>query len=150
MGGFITGKPELIKFYKQKARQFLFSNTLTIPDTAAILEGLAILEESDAPVKKLWENTNYLKAQLEKSGFDIGNSQTPITPIMLGDEEVAVNFSLKLYEKDIFATPIVYPMVPKEKARIRVIPSAAHSREDLDKGISAIVKIGKELKVINR
>ncbi|MDO8599832.1 MAG: aminotransferase class I/II-fold pyridoxal phosphate-dependent enzyme, partial [bacterium] len=148
MGGFITGKKVLIDFYKQKARQFLFSNALTIPDTAAILEGIKILEESDVLVKKLWSNANYLKSEFKKLGFDTGHSESPITPIILGEEIVAREFSTKLFEFDVFATPIVFPMVAKDKARIRVIPSAAHSKEDLDFGIKAFEKVGKELKVI--
>lgn len=149
MGGFITGKASLINFYKQKARQFLFSNALTIPDTAAVLEGVKLLEESDELVKKLWDNTNYLREEFKKLGFDTSHSKTPITPVMLPDEDLARQFSAKLFELDVFATPIVFPMVPKGKARIRVIPSAAHSREDLDFGISAFAKIGKELQVIS-
>ncbi|MEK9178768.1 MAG: aminotransferase class I/II-fold pyridoxal phosphate-dependent enzyme, partial [Patescibacteria group bacterium] len=148
MGGFITGKKSLISFYKQKARQFLFSNALTIPDTAALLEAVKILQESSELVDKLWENTKYIKSEFAKLGFDIGHSETPITPVMIPDEEQAREFSSKLFEEDVFATPIVFPMVAKGKARIRVIPSASHSREDLDKGISAFGRIGKEMGVI--
>lgn len=148
MGGFITGKKVLIDFYKQKARQFLFSNALTIPDTAALLEGVKILEESDEKVKKLWDNAKYLKEEFKKLGFDTGHSETPITPVMLPDENIAREFSAKLFEEDVFATPIVFPMVAKDKARIRVIPSAAHSREDLDFGIKAFEKVGKVLGVL--
>lgn len=149
MGGFITGKKSLIQFYKQKARQFLFSNALTIPDTAAILEGVKILESSDDLVKKLWENTDYIKKQFQALGFDTGNSKTPITPIMLGDENMALAFSSRLMELDVFATSIRFPMVPKGTARIRVIPSASHSKEDLDFGIRAFEKVGKELKILS-
>ncbi|OGH06312.1 MAG: 8-amino-7-oxononanoate synthase [Candidatus Levybacteria bacterium RBG_13_35_9] len=148
MGGFITGKKELIDFYKQKARQFLFSNALTIPDTAALVEAVKILEESDVLVKKLWDNTNYVKSELKKLGFDTGNSETPITPIMIYDEEKAKQFSVALYEEDVFATPIVFPMVAKDASRIRVIPSASHDKKDLDFGIAAFKKVGKELKVL--
>lgn len=147
MGGFLAGKKTLIDFYKQKARQFLFSNALTIADTAAILEGVKILEESDELVRKLWDNTNYLREEFKKLGFDTGSSKTPITPVLMGDEDLARQFSAKLFDLDVFATPIVFPMVPKGKARIRVIPSAAHSKKDLDFGIEAFSKIGKELKV---
>ncbi len=147
IGGFITGKKELITFYKQKARQYLFSNALTIPDTAALIEAVKILEESDALVKKLWDNTKYLKSEFARLGFDIGHSETPITPVMLSEEDLAREFSTKLFELDVFATPIVFPMVPKGKARIRVIPSASHSRQDLDKGIKAFEKVAKELHV---
>lgn len=148
MGGFITGKKALVDFYKQKSRQYLFSNALTIPDTAALIEAVKILEESDDLVKKLWENAKYLKEEFRKLDFDTGNSETPITPVMILDEEKAREFSTKLFEEGVFATPIVFPMVAKGKARIRVIPSASHSKEDLDRGISAFGKIGKLLKVI--
>lgn len=148
VGGFIAGNKTIIGFYKLKARPRLFSIAMSIPDTAASLEAIKILLESDAPVKKLWENVEYLRLEFKKLGFDTGNSQSPITPVMLGDEEVAKTFSSKLFEKDVFATPIVFPMVPKGKARIRVIPSASHSKEDLDKGIKAFEKIAKELGII--
>lgn len=148
MGGFITGKKVLIDFYKQKARQFLFSNALTIADTAAALQGVKILEQSDKLVKKLWENTNYIKAEFKKLGFDIGQSETPITPVMVGDEDLARTFSSKLFELGVFATPIVFPMVAKGKDRIRVIPSASHSKKDLDFGIKAFATVGKQLKII--
>lgn len=148
MGGFVTGKKVLIDFYKQKARQLLFSNALTIPDTAALIEAVDILQESDERVKKLWENTEYLKKRFQQLGFDTGNSKTPITPVMLGDEEKALTFSNKLMEEGVFATTIRFPMVPKGTARIRVIPSASHSREDLDFGIAAFERIGKELRLI--
>lgn len=148
MGGFITGKKVLIDFYKQKARQFLFSNALAIADTAAALEGVKILEESDELVKKLWDNANYLKEEFNKLGFDTGQSQTPITPIMMPDEDLARQFSAELFELGVFATPIIFPMVAKDKSRIRVISSAAHSKKDLDFGIKIFAKVGKELKVI--
>ena len=148
IGGFITGKEALIDFYKQKARQFLFSSALTIPDTAALLEGVKILESSDELVKKLWDNTKYIKTAFKQLGFDIGQSVTPITPVMLGEENLAISFSAKLFEEGVFATPIKFPMVAKGKSRIRVIPSASHSKEDLDFGIKAFKKVAKELKVL--
>lgn len=148
MGGFITGRKSLVSFYKQKARQFLFSNALTIPDTAALLEAIKILEESDELNRKLWDNTKYIKEGFQKLGFDTGHSETPITPVMIGDEEKAREFSIKLFEQDVFATPIVFPMVPRGKARIRVIPSASHSKEDLNTGLSAFEKISKEMKLV--
>ncbi|MBI2028259.1 MAG: aminotransferase class I/II-fold pyridoxal phosphate-dependent enzyme [Candidatus Levybacteria bacterium] len=147
-GGFIAGKKVLIEFYNQKARQRLFSIALTIPDAAAALEAVNILQKSDTVVKKLWDNVNYLKSEFKKLGFDIGKSETPIIPIMLHDENLAINFSTKLFELGVFATPIKFPMVSKGKARIRVIPSASHSKEDLDLGIKAFEKIGRKLNVI--
>lgn len=147
IGGFIAGKKSLIDFYNQKARQRLFSIALTIPDTAAALEAVKILQESNDVVKKLWDNVNYLKSKFRKLGFDVGHSQTPIIPVMLGDEEIAKQFSAGLFKENVFATPIVYPMVVQGKARIRVIPSAAHSKEDLDFGIKAFKKVAEELKI---
>lgn len=149
VGGFIAGKKSLIEYYKMNSRQRLFSIALSLADTAAALEGIKILLESDEPVKKLWENTDYIKSKFIEMGFDVGNSKSPITPVMIGDEEKAKEMSIKLYDLDIFATPIVFPMVAKGKARIRVIPSASHTKEDLDKGLSAFEKVGKEMEVIN-
>ncbi|MBP9716635.1 MAG: aminotransferase class I/II-fold pyridoxal phosphate-dependent enzyme [Candidatus Levybacteria bacterium] len=145
LGGFIAGNKTLIGFYKLKARQRLFSIALSIPDTAAALEGIRILQNSGDLVDKLWENVNYIRAEFKKLGFDTGRTETPITPVMIGDEDKAKEFSVKLFELDVFATPIVFPMVGKGKARIRVIPSAAHSREDLDKGIDAFRRVKGEL-----
>lgn len=144
-GGFIAGNKTLIGFYKLKARQRLFSIALSIPDTAAALEGIKILLSSEYLVDKLWENVNYLRAEFKKLGFDTGKTETPITPVMIGDEDKAKEFSTKLFELDVFATPIVFPMVPKGSARIRVIPSAAHKKKDLDKGIEAFKKVKSEL-----
>ena len=148
VGGFIAGNKTIIGYFKLKARPRLFSIALSMPDSAAALEAIKILLESDAPVKKLWENVNYLRNGFKKLGFDIGHSESPIIPVMLGDEEVAKEFSNKLFEEDVFATPIIFPMVAKGKARIRVIPSASHTRQDLEKGLKAFEKIAKELKII--
>lgn len=148
LGGVIAGKRELIEYYRQKGRPYLFSTGLTVADTAAVIEGVKILSESESLVKKLWENARYLKNGLKKLGFDTGNSQTPITPVMLGDENLAKEFSLKLLSKGVFATPIKFPMVALGKARIRVMPSSSHSKKDLDFGLKAFKEVGSELKVI--
>ncbi len=148
MGGFITGSSDLISFYRQKARQFLFSNGLSVPDTAALIEAVKILEESDDRVKKLWENGDYLREKFNSLGFDCGQSETPIVPVMLGGEDTAVEFSSKLLENGVYATPIKFPMVPKGTARIRVMPSAAHNKEDLDFGVNAFAKVAKEMSIL--
>jgi len=145
MGGFISGKKELIDLYRQKARQFMFSNALSVPDTAALIEVFDILIQSDELVNKLWENANLLKSQVKKAGFDVGNSQSPITPLMLGDEDTAGQFAAKLFEEGVFATAIRFPMVPKGKARIRLIPSASHSKEDIEFAVEKIMKVGKSV-----
>ncbi len=148
LGGVIAGKSELIDYYKQKARPFLFSTGLTVADTAAIIEAIRVLTKSSTLVKKLWDNAQYLKRGFKKLGFDTGRSETPITPVMLGDENLAKNFSAKLFENGVFATPIKYPMVALGKARIRVMPSASHSKKDLDVGLAVFAKVGKELGVL--
>lgn len=148
MGGVLAGKKELIDYYRQKTRQFLFSTSITVPDTAALIQAVEILEKSDEPVKKLWENANYLKNNFAKMGFDTGKSETPIIPVMVGDELAAAELSKALFDEDVFATPIKYPMVALGKARIRVIPSAIHSKNDLDFGLSKFEKLGKSLSLI--
>ncbi len=148
LGGVITGKKELIEYYRQKGRPYLFSTGLTVADCAAVIEGVKILTKSKSLVKTLWSNAAYLKKELEKAGFNTGVTQTPITPVMLGDENLAKEFSKRLYERGVFATPIKFPMVAMGKARIRVMPSAVHTKKDIDYGVAAFVAVGKELKVI--
>ncbi len=148
IGGFIAGKKDLIEYYRQKSRPLLFSNGLSIPDTAALIESVKILSQSDNLVKKLWRNADYLKTSFKKLGFDIGRSETPIIPIMLGDENLAKNFSSELFKRGVYATTIKFPMVPMGKARIRVIPSAIHAKKDLNFGLSKFAEVGRELGVI--
>ncbi len=148
LGGVIAGKRELIEYYRQKGRPYLFSTGLTVADAAAVIEGVKILTKSKALVKKLWDNAAYLRKELQKLGFDTGVTETPITPVMLGDENLAKEFSAKLLSLGVFATPIKFPMVAMGKARIRVMPSAGHSKKDLDYGIQAFENVGKALGVI--
>jgi len=148
IGGCIAGNKKLIEYYKQKARPFSFSTGLSIPDTAALLESINILQSSPSLVEKLWHNGEYLKNGFQKLGFNTGHSETPITPVMIGDEATAKTFSQELFQLDVFATPIVFPMVPKGKARIRVMPSAAHSLEDLDFGLKQFALVGKKMGLI--
>lgn len=149
LGGVIAGKKELIEYYRQKGRPYLFSTGLTVADAAAVIEGVRILSRSSAPVKKLWANAIYLRNGFQKLGFDIGKTETPITPVMLGDENLAKEFSIKLFDRGVFATPIKYPMVALGKARIRVMPSASHSKRDLDVGLAAFQQVGRELGVLS-
>ena len=148
LGGVIAGKKELIEYYRQKGRPYLFSTGLTVADAAAVIEGVKILATSKSLVKKLWDNAAYLKSEFQKLGFDTGVTETPITPVMLGDENLAKEFSARLLAVGVFATPIKFPMVAMGKARIRVMPSAGHSKKDLDFGLKAFAKVGKELGVI--
>jgi len=148
MGGIVAGSAILADFLRQKARTNLFSSALTVPDVAANIAAVEIMEADDERVKKLWENGDYLKAALKSTGFDVGKSQTPITPVIIGEAQAAKDFSAKLFENGVFATAIVFPTVPKGTARIRAMVSAAHSREDLDRGIVAFTKVGRELGVV--
>jgi len=148
MGGVIAGKTVAIDYMRQKARPFLFSSAATPPDTAACLAAVDLLEESSDLVDKLWANTVYFKQRMAELGFNTGRSQTPIVPIMLGEAPLAKEFSRKLFENGVFAMALGFPTVPKGQARIRVMNTAAHSREDLDTGLAAFEKVGRELGVI--
>jgi glycine C-acetyltransferase len=148
MGGIVAGSAVLVDFLRQKARTNLFSSALTVPDAAANLAAVEIMEASDEQVRKLWDNGDFLKAELKSRGFDVGKSETPITPVIIGDAQAAKDFSSRLFENGVFATAIVFPTVPKGTARIRAMVSAAHSREDLVKGVNAFAKVGKEMGII--
>jgi len=148
VGGIMSGNEVIIDWLRQSGRPFLFSSAVTPPDVAACLAAVDILESSTELVDRLWENTRYFKNEMENLGFDIGHSITPITPVMLGDAVLAQQFSQELFFAGIFATPIWFPTVPKGKARIRVMISAAHSHEDLDQGLAAFANVGKRLNVI--
>lgn len=148
VGGYVAGKREIVEWLRQRGRPFLFSSAVTAADAAACLRAVDILEESTELVEKLWDNARYFKKEMQHLGFDTGASETPITPVMLGDAELAQNFSRALFENDVFAMAIKYPTVPQGKARLRVMISAAHSQEDLDKGLEMFGKVGKALGVI--
>lgn len=147
MGGFITGPKILIDYLKQKGRPFLFSTGLTPADTAAAMAAVDVLMGGDELVRKLWDNAAYFQKGLKEAGFDIGKTQTPITPVMLGDEGTAVKFSKRLFEKGIFAQSIVFPTVAKGKARIRCMLSASHEKEDLDFALKTFTEVAKEMGV---
>ncbi len=148
VGGYLAGKAEIIEYLRQRARPFLFSSAVTPADVAACMAAVDILQESDAPVKKLWDNARYFKAKMVELGFDIGSSETPITPVMLGEATTAWQFSKELFSEEVFAQAIVFPTVPRGKARIRVMVSAAHTRDDLDLALAKFAKVGKKLGVI--
>jgi glycine C-acetyltransferase len=148
VGGIVAGSPELVDWLRQRGRPFLFSSAMTIPDTAACLAALDLLESSTELVDRLWENARYFKAEMKGLGFDTGKSATPITPIMLGEAPVAQAFSRALFEEGVFAMAIGYPTVPQGRARIRVMISAAHDRKDLDQGLESFAKVGRKLGVI--
>jgi glycine C-acetyltransferase len=148
VGGVIAGKKVLVDWMRQRGRPFLFSSATTATDTAACLAAVDLLEESTELVDRLWANAKLFKAEMAKLGFNTGHSETPITPVILGENQVAQQFSRKLFERGIFAMPIVFPTVPKGTARIRVMISASHSSADLEQGLEAFQTVGKELGVI--
>jgi glycine C-acetyltransferase len=148
VGGVVAGNPLVVEWLRQRGRPFLFSSAMTVPDTAACLAALDILEESTELVDKLWENARYFKTEMRRLGFDTGKSETPITPVMLGEAPLAQQFSRELFENGVFAMAIGFPTVPRGKARIRVMISASHSKEDLDQGLEAFNKVGRSLGVI--
>jgi len=148
VGGVVAGNATIVEWLQQRGRPFLFSSAMTIPDTAACLAAVDLLEESTELVDKLWENTRYFKSEMKTLGFDTGHSVTPITPIMLGEAKLAQDFSKELFDNGVFAMAIGYPTVPKGKARIRVMISASHSKDDLDQGLEAFKAVGKKLGVI--
>ncbi len=149
IGGYVAGPEEAIEYLKQRGRPFLFSSALNPPDVAAAIASVEILQHSDELVKKLWDNTKFLQDNLRNLGYDLGSTKHPITPVMLYDEKRAQEFSRILYDEyTIFAQAIVYPTVPKGTARIRLEPSAAHSKEDLQYVIDAFEDIGRKTKFI--
>ena len=148
MGGVIAGNAAIVDWLRQRGRPFLFSSAATPADVAACIAAVDLLEESTELVDKLWQNGNLFKKIMKEMGFDTGHSATPITPVMLGEAPLAQQFSRELFEENVFAMALGFPTVPKGKARIRVMLSAAHSPSDLEEGLEAFKKVGKKLGVI--
>ncbi|WP_342580860.1 glycine C-acetyltransferase [Ureibacillus sp. FSL W7-1570] len=145
VGGYVAGKKRLIDWLKVRSRPFLFSTAVPPGDVAATIAAIDMLMQSKELTDKLWENGNYLKAGLKKLGFDIGNSETPITPCIIGDEKLTQAFSKRLLEEGVYAKAIVYPTVPRGTGRIRNMPTASHTKEMLDEALAIYEKVGKEL-----
>lgn len=148
VGGYVAGKKDLIDWLKVRSRPFLFSTALPPGDVAAITAAVQMIIDSTELHDKLWENGDYLKAGLSKLGFDIGASETPITPCIIGDEKLTQQFSKRLFEEGVYAKSIVFPTVPKGTGRVRNMPTAAHTKEMLDNAIATYEKVGKDLGVI--
>lgn len=149
MGGFTSGKKEIIEILRQRSRPYLFSNTLAPSIVGASIEVLNMLTETTALRDKLWESTQYFRAQMTAAGFDIKPGEHPIVPVMLYDAKLSQDFAARLLEEGVYVVGFYYPVVPKGQARIRVQISAGHEQHHLDKAISAFIKVGKELKVIS-
>jgi len=148
VGGYVAGSKDLIDWLKVRGRPFLFSTSLTPGAAGACIEAINILTESTELHDKLWENGNYLKKGLKELGFDIGHSETPITPCIIGEAAEAQEFSRRLYEEGVYAKSIVFPTVPLGTARVRNMPSAAHTKEMLDDAIAKYAKVGREMGLI--
>ncbi|MFW6062782.1 MAG: glycine C-acetyltransferase [Chloroflexota bacterium] len=149
VGGMVAGKRIIVEWLRQRGRPFLFSSAMTVPDVAACLEAVDILEESTELVDKLWSNAQLFRRGMDEMGFDTGHSETPIVPVMLGEAPLAQEFSRRLFDSGVFAMAIGYPTVPQGKARIRVMNSAAHSPSDIEQALEIFGDVGRELGVID-
>ncbi|CAM4351792.1 2-amino-3-ketobutyrate CoA ligase [Bacillus manliponensis] len=148
VGGYVAGKQNLIDWLKVRSRPFLFSTAITPADAAACMRSIQILMESTELHDRLWENGRYLKQGLKELGFNIGESETPITPCIIGDEVLTQQFSKRLNEEGVYAKSIVFPTVQKGTGRVRNMPTAAHTKEMLDEAIRTYEKVGKEMGII--
>jgi glycine C-acetyltransferase len=149
MGGYVAGSAHLAEWLRQRARPYLFSSAATPADVAACLAAVDLLEASTELVDRLWQNAGLFKEMMAAAGFDIGNSATPITPVMLGDAALAQEVSRRLFDQEaVFAQAIGFPTVPRGKARIRVMVSAAHTDEDLERGAAAFARVGRGLGIV--
>lgn len=148
VGGVVAGRQMVVDYVRQKARPFLFSSAVTPADTAACLAAVDLLEESGDLVKRLWENTAFLKGGLADLGFDVGHSETPIVPVMLGEAPRAKEFSQRLFAEGVFAVALTFPTVPRGMARIRVMNTAAHSADDLRFGLDAFARVGRAMGIL--
>ena len=147
-GGYTSGKKEIIELLRQRSRPYLFSNSVAPPIVAASIKALEMLEASTALADRVKDNTTYFRNAMAGTGFQISGKDHPISPVMLGDAALAQRFADRLLERGVYAVGFFYPVVPQGKARIRTQISAAHTRAQLDQGIDAFIKTGKELGVI--
>ena len=148
VGGYVSGSDDLRRFALNKSRTWLLSASHPPPVAAACIAALEVVDTEPAHLENLWRNTAYFKKELKDLGFDIGNSQTPITPVIVGESSVAQEMSALLYEEGFFALPIVFPMVARDKARIRTMMNSGHTKADLDTALAAFEKIGRKLKIL--
>lgn len=148
IGGYVAGSQQLIDWLKVASRPFLFSTAVSPADAAASSRAIDLLMESTDLNKKLWENSHYLRDGLAAKGFDVGKSETPIIPCIIGDENKTQQFSDALYEKGVYAKAIVFPTVPRGTGRVRNMPSAAHTKEMLDEALVIYEEVGRELGII--
>lgn len=148
IGGYVAGKKSVQKWLSHRGRPILFSTSLPPQTLAPIIEAVKMLKESSEYTDKLWERARYFKEKLSTLGFDTGKSETPITPIIVGDEAKSMEFSKKLLENGVFVSPIVFPTVPRGTGRIRCMVTAGHTEEQLDKAVSIMEKVAKDMDII--
>lgn len=148
VGGYVAGSKSLIDWLKSRGRPFLFSTSLTPGAAGAALASIQLMQDHPELVEKVWENAIYFKEKLKKIGYDIGVSETPITPVILGDESLTQQFSKKLSENGLYVKPIVYPTVPLGTGRVRNMSTAAHTKEMLDHAVAIYQKVGNEMGII--
>jgi len=149
LGGYVAGSVSLREILTQRARPFLFSTSHPPAVVAACREAIKVMQEEPELLERLWANTRRFKSELGRLGFDTGRSETPITPVMMGDPETAMRFSDRLMGEGVFAQPVVYPTVALDQARIRTIVTAAHTDEQLDRALEAFSTVGHELGVVS-
>lgn len=148
MGGFTTGKKEIIDILRQRSRPYLFSNSVTPAIVGASIEMMNILKESNELHDKLVDNVKYFKEKMESAGFDTKPTESAIVAVMLYDAKLSQDFAAEMQKEGVYVTGFYYPVVPKDQARIRVQLSAAHTKEQIDKAVAAFIKVGKKLGVI--
>jgi glycine C-acetyltransferase len=149
LGGYVAGSTALREILTQRARPFLFSTSHPPAVVAACREAIKVMQEEPELLERLWTNTRRFKSELGRLGFDTGRSETPITPVMMGDPETAMRFSDRLMGEGVFAQPVVYPTVAIDQARIRTIVTAAHTDEQLDRALEAFSTVGRDVGVIS-
>jgi glycine C-acetyltransferase len=149
VGGYVAGRQHLRDYLVQRSRPFLFSTSHPPAVAAACIAAIDVLESEPQRTQRLWENTRYFKAALETMGLDTGISETPITPIIVGQAEVAQRMSRRLFEEGVFVTSVVYPTVALDRARLRTIVSSEHTRDELDTALDAIRRVGRELGLVD-
>jgi len=148
IGGYVAGRQVLIEYLKQRARPYLFSSATTAADVAACIAAVGLLQQSQDKVAQLWDNTHFFQERMRALGFDLGRTQTPITPVMVGDAQRATRLSAQLFNAGIFVQAVAFPTVPRDTARLRVMLSAAHTREDLTFALETFARLSRECQLI--
>ena len=148
VGGYVAGSRTMYEWLSHRARPVLFSTSMPPASVGAIIEAVKMLTESTEYTDRLWDNAKYFKEKMGTLGFNIGNSQTPITPVIIGDEAKTMEFSRRLLDKGVFISGIVFPTVPKGTGRLRCMVTASHTKEQLDKAVEAFKLVGEEMKLL--